>query len=106
MDLKRILAAFCIAITLSSCAGSLSLYDRKNMKHWREADELVGKELRWSDVWCEIAYKDRDTLTIKKSSDSDWELSDIQFKSDTIVVRKLIIDGVVVYPTTHYKVVK
>lgn len=105
-NLKRFAALLLVAGILTSCAGSLSLYDRKNMPHWREADKLVGKELRWSDVWVEIAYKDREPFTIQKSEDYDWELSDSCFTRDTVIVRELWIDGVKVYPTTIYKTVK
>ena len=44
-------------------------------------------------------------VTIKKSSDSEWEYSDIKMP-DTTIVDTLVINGVKVFPTVQYLNIK
>lgn len=98
---------FVWAHLLSSCSISrLTTAEKANMRYWRQADRYVGKDLRWSDSWCKVAWQHRGHITLQRSSDSGWELANMQFPRDTVVTRELIMGGRKVYPTTYYKVLK
>jgi len=92
---------------LSSCSTySLTRAEKANMKYWRQADRYVGKDVRWSDAWCEVAHWDRGKIVLERSSDSNWELSDKDFDRDTTITRIVYIDGVRLTPTTYYRILK
>jgi len=46
-----------------------------------------------------------ESITLQKSSDSDWEVSDKRMP-DTTITDTLVISGVTVYPTIQYLNVK